>query len=175
MNRIHRLAVTSAVALALSAPAFAQTAAPTPTPAPDQAPMSSEASPTAPTMSTTATGGVLIEQEASQTLASDLIGTKVIDAEGATVGEISDLILDDQNALEGVVLSVGGFLGLGAKKVGVPWDSLSVMTQDGSPVATIGASKQELADMPEFKTLLEVRAERERAAPPPTGGGTRLQ
>jgi sporulation protein YlmC with PRC-barrel domain len=120
----------------------------------------------------------ITEQSAEQAMASDLIGTPVMSGEGKELGEISDLILDEKQGLIGAVVSVGGFLGIGSKKVGVPWQSLQVQTQEGKTVATLDHTEQELADAAAFKTQEEAQEEAEAsrmqssspspAAPPTT-------
>lgn len=192
MNKVSRIAMTSVVALALATPAFAQSTTPTP-PASDTTPQASPSgsdtgagsaapSGTGSTMSggqtdssgaaatpTASAGDVITEQQSGQTLSSDLVGMKVVGSNDESIGKVSDLIIED-NQVVGAVLDVGGFLGLGAKKVGVPWDALSVTEADGSVVANVTLTKEELADMPEFKTLADAKAEQSRQ--PAMGTGT---
>ena len=201
MKNLSRIAVTSVIAMALAAPAYAQSAAPTPAPAQEQAPQASPSTPPAsgstdsapttsgqaspstssPSMSgqaspsgaapTASAGGVITEQEPGQLMSSDLVGMKVVGADGSSIGDVKDLILDEQHTVTGAVLSVGGLLGLGAKKIAVPWDSLTVTEQDGSTVATANLSKEELAEMPEYKTQAEIQAEQSRTTTAPTTSG----
>jgi len=64
-------------------------------------------------------------QQANQHLARDfLIGAKVKNAQGQIIGDIEDLILNDQNQVEGVIMGTGGFLGAAEKKVGVRLSAL---------------------------------------------------
>ena len=66
------------------------------------------------------------EQAAEQFLAADeVIGKEVVNAADEEVGEIADLVMDPDQKLVGVVLSVGGFLGIGEKWVAVPVDRSS--------------------------------------------------
>src|SRR5690606_3557001 len=59
----------------------------------------------------------------------DFIGTTVYGAKDENVGEIDDVILGaDGKAVEAVVLDVGGFLGIGSKKVAVGMENLTFMT-----------------------------------------------
>lgn len=184
MSRWPRLAVTTAMALVLAAPAFAQSSTTDSTMNPSAAPPPAPAAP-APSPTTSAparasseqsmpatSGGRFAQQQEGQTLASGLIGTTILGADGESVGEVSDLVLDDQNRVVGALLSVGGFLGLGAKTVGVPWQAVSIMQQDGAPVAIVELSKDELAAMSEYRTLADIRAAQARQqAAPATGGG----
>ena len=175
MTNWSRLAMTSAIALALATPAFAQSTTPSPTTDPSSPP--TQAAPTEPAPSTgasttTSAGGTLTVQEDGQVLSSDLLGMKLVGPDGASIGEVADLILDDQNKIVGAVLSVGGLLGLGAKDVGVAWDALDVQETDGSAVAMINMSKEELAEMPKYKTLVDIKVEQQQkmSTPAPTTG-----
>lgn len=186
MRTWSRIAVTSAVALALASPAFAQSTSTTPST--QNTEQSGGATGTDTNMSSgststgqsstagaapTASGGdVLAEQQDGQTLSSDLVGMKVTGQGDESIGEISDLIIEN-NQVTGAVLNVGGFLGLGAKKIGLPWDSLNVTESEGSPVASVSLSKDQLASMPEYKTLAEAQAEQSRTTT--TGGTTSTQ
>ncbi len=56
-------------------------------------------------------------------LSYNLIGLNMTDAQNNTVGEIKDLVLENQK-LTGYIVSVGGFLGMGERYVVVspiPW------------------------------------------------------
>jgi sporulation protein YlmC with PRC-barrel domain len=59
--------------------------------------------------------------------ASEWIGTKVVNAQNETVGEIDDLMVDDADGhVRYAALSVGGFLGLGAKLFAIPMSAFTI-------------------------------------------------
>jgi sporulation protein YlmC with PRC-barrel domain len=62
----------------------------------------------------------------SQTLASDLIGTKVYALSGEAFGQVDDLLFDDSGNLAGLVVNTSGILGIGGKSIGVPFDRVDV-------------------------------------------------
>jgi sporulation protein YlmC with PRC-barrel domain len=157
-----RILTTSALALALAAPAASQTTAPSDRPA------------TAPAASGEGANFLTVQKQGDK-VASELIGTAAVDQAGESVGKISDLILDQENKAIGAVVSIGGFLGIGSKLVGVPWQSVKVETKDGKPVATLSATRETLAKAPEFKTAAQMRAEDEalRARSSQPAPGTR--
>lgn len=66
--------------------------------------------------------------------AEELIGTDVVDANGDTVGEIADVLIDANNRAELVLVDVGGFLGLGEKRIAMSINDLS--KHDGKLVTT---------------------------------------
>jgi sporulation protein YlmC with PRC-barrel domain len=90
---------------------------------------------------------------ASQYLASDrLVGAKVTNKDGQTVGTIDDLIVSAGGQIEGVVMGVGGFLGVGEKKVGVRMGALKISTADGKTTVSLpGATKEMLAAVPAYQ------------------------
>jgi putative membrane protein len=55
---------------------------------------------------------------------NDYYKQNVYDTSDHTVGEVSDLLLDKSGQVKAVILSVGGFLGLGGKYVSVPFNAL---------------------------------------------------
>src|SRR6478735_3976062 len=71
-------------------------------------------------------------QTADQYLAKDhLIGAKVAGQDGKIIGDVEDLIINDQNQVVGVVLGTGGFLGVAEKKVAVDLSALKFEEKDG--------------------------------------------
>ena len=92
-------------------------------------------------------------QQADQRLArSSLLGASVRNASGAIIGDIDDLIIGPNNHIDGVIIGVGGFLGLGEKKIGVRTSALQFSTKDGRTVITLpAASKEVLAAVPSYK------------------------
>jgi hypothetical protein len=92
-------------------------------------------------------------QEATQYLVRDkLIGAKVRNKEGQTIGDIEDVIVGSDNKVEGVIMGVGGFLGVGEKKIGVRYSALKFETKDGKTTVTLPqATKEVLAALEPYK------------------------
>jgi len=80
--------------------------------------------------------------------AEDLIGQTVVNADGKDVGEIKDLVLD-QNKVGHVVVSVGGFLGIGDKDVAIPVSKLQ-LNGDNQAILLSGLTEDDLKTLPEF-------------------------
>lgn len=79
--------------------------------------------------------------------ASKVIGAAIVNDANETVGKVDDVILgDDRTAY--VVLSVGGFLGVGNKLVALPYEAIR-KTDD--KLIMPGATKDALKSLPEFK------------------------
>ena len=89
-------------------------------------------------------------------LASRLIGTSVSNREGETIGDVTDLIIRDGNQLTGIVVSVGGFLGIGERLVVLDPSSITFSADGDSLTATTDARREALEVAPEFKPEAEM-------------------
>jgi sporulation protein YlmC with PRC-barrel domain len=54
----------------------------------------------------------------------DIIGTRIKNTAGKDIGEIDQLLIDRNGKVSQVVVGLGGFAGVGEKKVVVPWSDL---------------------------------------------------
>lgn len=104
---------------------------------------------------------VLEQQQGSQRTTGELIGLTVFNPQGESVGKISHLLIDSDQRVGGVILSVGGFLGLGGKSVAVPWEQIHLENKGGKDLAIVNLTTEQLTDAPEFKTLAQQKAARE--------------
>ena len=66
-----------------------------------------------------------------------LLGHAVVDAGGSELGRIVDLLADGQGRVRAVVVDIGGFMGLGNRKVAVAWSALRFAAGDKGPVMSI--------------------------------------
>ena len=80
--------------------------------------------------------------------ASKVIGSTVINDTKDTIGTIDDLLVSPDGRQPYAVLSIGGFLGMGAHMVIVPYEKL--MFTDKAVILP-GGSKEGLKMLPEFK------------------------
>lgn len=80
--------------------------------------------------------------------ASKVIGSSVVNEAGDTVGKIDEIIVGPDGKAPFVVLSVGGFLGVGDKLVALPYEQLR--PQD-KKIVLPGATQDSLKALPEFK------------------------
>ena len=91
---------------------------------------------------------------------SAIIGTKVHDtANKETVGSIQNIYLDDSGKVKVVVISVGGFLGVGSKDVAVKWEDIKFGKDGKSLALTTGLTKDALKAMPDYKSERQKPAE----------------
>ena len=79
------------------------------------------------------------------------VGAKVYNAAKETVGTVEDIYLDAKGAVDTVVVSVGGFLGVGTKNVAVKWSDFKLGRDDKSLMLTTNWTKESLKAMPDYK------------------------
>lgn len=94
------------------------------------------------------------QQPVDEWLARVFLGQAVQNAAGETVGDVNDLAFDRKGQIRTVVIGVGGFLSMGEKSVGVPFDALTFnVGTSGERVIVVALSKEQLANAPEFKAI----------------------
>jgi sporulation protein YlmC with PRC-barrel domain len=103
------------------------------------------------------------EQQTTEILGSDFIGTPVVAKDGQQIGKIANLVFDHTGHIELAVIGIGGFLGIGEKDVAVSFDALKGATFKDKPAFEIDATKEDVTAAPSYKTL-DYRAVRERIA-----------
>jgi sporulation protein YlmC with PRC-barrel domain len=86
-------------------------------------------------------------------LSSNVVGLDIMDSAGHDIGKIQDVAFDQSKAVKGYVLSVGGFLGMGAHYVVVDTSSVKVAydTAHKKWAATMDATAQQLKAAPAFE------------------------
>lgn len=82
---------------------------------------------------------------------SKLVGAKVYNSANENIGSIEDIVLKPDGSLDEVVLSVGGFLGIGDKYVSVPFSALKVSRDGSSLKITTDGTKESLKALPDYK------------------------
>jgi hypothetical protein len=95
--------------------------------------------------------------------ANAVIGAKVRNDNKDAVGTVQDMYVDASGNIKTVVLSVGGFLGVGSKDVAMKWSDIKQSRDGKSVVLTTSLSKDELKSMPDYK--YERRQPSQAAAP----------
>lgn len=114
-----------------------------------------------------------VAQPAGTYMASDLTGEPVQNGDGEDLADIEDFVIDEGGQISHVIVSFGGFLGLGDKEVMLPWDQIQITTDPDDPdehIAMLSMTKDEIEALPEFKTQEEVQDEAEDARPADTTG-----
>lgn len=85
--------------------------------------------------------------------AQELVGVRIVDATGADVGRVQEVVEQD-GAVVSVLSDVGGFLGIGARRVALPFDAVGVVrhAQTGALESIRTAlTKQQMQELPEVR------------------------
>jgi hypothetical protein len=78
-----------------------------------------------------------------------LLGYKVLSDTGKNLGRIVDVLVDARGVVRGVVIDIGGFMGLGARKVAVAWRALSFSSSKEGPVVSVQVESERIRVAPE--------------------------
>lgn len=84
--------------------------------------------------------------------ADDLIGNTVKHrGSDQNVGTIQDLVIDEDGRIVGVVVTTGGFLGLGGQDIGLGWDQIEHVMEDDESVFYTDMDEEALRNTPEYE------------------------
>lgn len=159
---IRNLLATTAVATLLATAAYAQETTTPPAAAPE-APMTQEGAPTAAVLPS---DGHL----ASNLMSEDVYNGTADNAE--KIGTVNDLVLNKDGAVEAIVVGVGGFLGIGAKNVALPYAEVDWAERNGDRWIVVSATKDQLTQLPDFDKKPFEPAPAESAATTPAAPAT---
>ena len=114
----RRIALTSIGCAMFAAAAIAQTSAPSPAPSAPAAPSAT---------SDTAKVKVPDQNLAGQGKwrASKLMGVDIYGPDDKKVGDVTEVVFDKTGKVEIITVGVGGFLGIGAKDVAIPFEQVT--------------------------------------------------
>ncbi|MDX1431046.1 MAG: PRC-barrel domain-containing protein [Gammaproteobacteria bacterium] len=107
----------------------------------------------------------LRQQTDRQFLARKLLDRQVLNPHAENLGRVHDVVLDRRGEVIGLVVSVGGFLGLGDKLVGLPWHDVTV--RHGGKFVVVNLSREQLVGAPEYRSWQEAARRWRDTAPPP--------
>lgn len=96
-------------------------------------------------------GVTVVEMEAiilGWSAKKDLLGKNVQNDAKEKIGEIEDIIITPDKAASFAIIGVGGFLGLGERRVAIPFQQIKLQ---GNQLVLPGATKDALKALPEFK------------------------
>ncbi|MER8644902.1 PRC-barrel domain-containing protein [Mesorhizobium sp. M1252] len=135
---IRTLFATTALATLIATGAFAQsTTTPATTPAPAEAPATIAPAP----------------QQADGALMTNIIGESVYNGTGddaQKIGDVSDVVLDENGQAKSAIIGVGGFLGIGSKNVAFDYGKLQWVERNGDRWLVAETTKEALTALPDF-------------------------
>ena len=104
-----------------------------------------------------ASGGsapAVTQQKPDQYLASKFRGTDVISTDNTKIGDVTDILFDKNGKIEAYIVSVGGFLGIGAKDVALEPSKFQVVAAEGNTSyerLKLSMTKEQLQQMASFE------------------------
>ena len=167
------LLTTTAIALLASTPLLAQEATTSDVPPADTTQQETQAQPTpdAGTQDGTMQAGTLFlpAGQADQRYASDLLGMEVYSSQSDyqtydgmvtndaragwdSIGSINDLVISSNGDVEGVLLDIGGFLGIGAHTVALDMDEVHFLGDErGAQFIAVNSTREQLENAPAYE------------------------
>lgn len=136
---LKRLMLTTAIGALMIGGAMAQTTSPSPSPS---------------ASAQSGTTGAVTQQKPDQYLASKFRGTDVISPDNQKIGDVTDILFDKNGKIEAYIVSVGGFLGIGAKDVALEPSKFQVMPAEGNTSyerLKLSMTKDQLQQMASFE------------------------
>jgi sporulation protein YlmC with PRC-barrel domain len=96
------------------------------------------------------------KQGSDEWLASTLIGQPVVNADNEAIGDINDIVTNEDGEIVAVLIGVGGFLGIGEKDVAVRYQDLTFNRDAAQNVTVVTLLTSDmLAAAPDYETLNE--------------------
>lgn len=121
--------------------------------------------------STSGSQQFVASQQTDQWLSSKLIGIDVVGADDKKIGDVNDVLLDQQGKVHAYVIGVGGFLGIGAKDVALAPSAFQlVKDSNNNERLKLSMTKDQLEKAPAFERKQEPRAT--TGASPSSGMGS---
>lgn len=86
---------------------------------------------------------------------SKIVGSDVYNEADEKIGNVEDIVLKSDGSMDEVVLSVGGFLGMGEKFVSLPFGDLKIARDGSSLKITTNGTKETLKGLPDYQFFRE--------------------
>jgi len=80
-----------------------------------------------------------------------ILGRPVIDVQNETVGQLVDVLVDNAGAPVAAIVDVGGFLGVGARRVAVSWALLRFSAEGNDVRVHVDLRLEDVAAGAEFR------------------------
>jgi hypothetical protein len=82
-----------------------------------------------------------------------LTGVAVYDVQDENIGSVADFVVTEDGTIEKAVLDVGGWLGMGAHRVALPFTQVNIQREvDGDDLrAYVDVTEDQLREMPSFE------------------------
>lgn len=82
--------------------------------------------------------------------AEAILGRRVTDSDGKDLGRLVDILVDEAGQPQAAVIDVGGFMGVGNRKVAVHWSALRFNPSDSRHRIGLEMTPAEIKSAPEY-------------------------
>ncbi len=96
-------------------------------------------------------GGLMTSIPSNSRTVTDWYKQNVYDQKDQKLGEIMDLLVNQNGQIEAVMVGVGGFLGAGEKDVAVSFNGIKPTKKNDKTYLTLNTTKDALNNAPGFK------------------------
>lgn len=146
---MKRLLTAACVLAGLTSLATAQTSTPSAPPSPPSTPSGQSGGTDSQAALKRVDGAALVlafyTADPADVRATKLIGTNVYNLNNESIGEVNDLVIDNGKTIKAVIVSVGGFLGMGERNVAISPGSMVMSEQrDGSFRLVVNTTREDL-------------------------------
>ena len=83
--------------------------------------------------------------------AQAVLGEKVDNPEGKTIGRLVDILVGPDGEPQAAVIDFGGFMGVGSRKIAVQWSTLHFTPGDPIHVITLELTPEQIKAAPEYR------------------------
>ena len=80
-----------------------------------------------------------------------LIGADLLNSNNDKLGDVDEVLVTTDGRINAIVVAMGGVMGLGERKVVVPWERLRFSSQGSELVVKTDVSRETLNAMPEYR------------------------
>lgn len=97
-----------------------------------------------------------------------LIGAAVTTATDEKLGDVDEVLVTTDGRVSAIIVATGGVLGVGQRKVVLPWERLRFSSRGNDLVVVADASKEVLRTMPEYSDPSRASSEQRMRVPAET-------
>lgn len=83
--------------------------------------------------------------------AGTILGRSVLDSEGTDVGALTDILVDKDGKPVAGIVDLGGFLGVGTRRIAISWGLLRFVHDGGETIIHMDLKLDDAAAAPEFR------------------------
>ena len=112
---------------------------------------------------------------ADQVRASGMIGQDVYSPDNTSIGKVADLVLQEDGKTRAALIDVGGFLGVGSKRIAIPFADIKVTPDKDNPdtpLLNVAMTKDQLEQAPEWQDRTAATTTSPATDQPATTGST---